>query len=431
MSFFWRRSSVAPILITTFCSLLTLSILCAQPSDANREKRRTKIKLGIDVLEQSNFDMLQGKRVGLITNPTGVSSDLRQTADILFSAPGVKLVALFGPEHGVRGDMAAGKYIPTSVDDRTGLPVYSLYGQTRKPTSEMLQGLDVLVYDIQDIGVRSYTYISTMGYAMEAAAENGITFIVLDRPDPLGGNRVEGPMLDPKYKSFVGMFPIPYVYGLTPAELAMMINEEHWLRSGIKCDLKVVPMEGWERSMWWDDTGLEWIPPSPHIPRSSTPMFYVMTGLLGELGTVNQGVGYTLPFELVGAPWLDGVWLARYLNSQGLPGVEFRPTSYRPFYYDTPGPRYEGVQIHVVNRDQINLTAVQFSILDALYRLFPDKDIFARARADKLEMFDKVNGSSDVRRELMNTTSVEELLRKFNRERAVFMIKREKYLLYE
>lgn len=425
------RLTRCAIFVYVVLYLLSSPSARAQGADQGSPTRRTKVKTGIDVLERRGFDILQGKRVGLVTNPTGVASDLRQTADVLFTAPGVKLVALFAPEHGVRGDLEAGRYVPTYVDSRTGLPVYSLYGQRRKPTPDMLRGLDVLVYDIQDIGVRSYTYISTMGNAMEAAAENGVTFLVLDRPNPLGGNRVEGVMLDPKFKSFVGMFPIPYVYGLTPGELATMVNEEGWLTSGVKCDLKVEPMEGWERSMWWDDTGLEWIPPSPHIPRSSTPMFYVMTGLLGELGTANQGVGYTLPFELVGAPWVDGVWLARYLNSQALQGVEFRPLSYRPFYYDSSGLRYEGVQIHVVNRDRINLTAVQFTILDALYRLFPGKDIFARARADRLDMFDKVNGTNEVRRELMSSKSIDELLRKFDQERAVFMIKREKYLLYE
>lgn len=400
-------------------------------ADKKISPRRATVKVGIDVLEQRGFELLRGKLVGLITNPTGVTSDFRSTADVLFAAPEVKLVALFAPEHGVRGDLEAGKYVPGYNDNKTGLPVFSLYGQTRKPTPDMLRGIDVLVYDIQDIGVRSYTFISTMGLAMEAAAENGVAFMVLDRPNPLGGNRVEGPMLDLKYKSFVGMYPIPYVYGMTAGELAMMINEEGWLANGIRCKLSVVSMEGWTRSMWWDDTGLGWISPSPHIPRSTTPMFYVMTGLLGELGTVNQGVGYTLPFELVGAPWIDGFWLARYLNSQRLSGVEFRPLSYRPFYYDSSGLRYEGVQIHVIDRDQVNLTAVQFSILDALYRLFPDKDIFARARAEKIEMFDKVNGTDEVRRELMKSKTVEEFLRKFDQDRAHFMIKREKYLLYE
>ncbi|MEP0822654.1 MAG: DUF1343 domain-containing protein [Ignavibacterium sp.] len=390
-----------------------------------------RVKPGIEVLRERGFDVLKGKRVGLITNPTGVTSSLEATVDVLAQAPGVALVALFGPEHGVRGDREAGKYVESTVDEVTRLPVYSLYGKTRKPTPEMLRGLDVLVYDIQDIGVRSYTYISTMGYAMEAAAENGIEFVVLDRPNPLTGIRVEGTMLEDDFKSFVGMYPIPYVYGLTAGELATMINEEGWLAGGKRCKLSVVPMEGWRRRMWWSDTGLPWVPPSPHIPDEETPMYYVMTGLLGELGTVNQGVGYTLPFRVVGAPWIDGRRLARYLNSQGIPGVQFRPMSYRPFYFDTTGQLYEGVQIHVTDKKRIELSVIQFAVLEALYRLFPDRDIFQRARAEKIQMFDKVNGSNRVRELLQTKGNVDEILRVIDRQRAQFMIKREKYLLYE
>lgn len=398
------------------------SLLQAQP--------QVRVKPGIDVLRERNFDILRGKRVGLVTNPTGVTSQLRQTADVLFEATGVQLVALYGPEHGVRGDIEAGKYIENYVDDRTGLPVYSLYGKTRKPTPEMLRGIDVLVYDIQDIGVRSYTFISTLGYAMEAAAENNIPFVVLDRPNPLTGIRVEGTMLDLRFKSFVGMYPIPYVYGMTVGELAHMINEEGWLTGSVKCQLNIVMMEGWRRPMWWEETGLPWVAPSPHIPKPTTPMFYVMTGLLGELGTANQGVGYTLPFELVGAPWIDAFVLARYLSNLGLAGVEFRAMSYRPFYYDTTGIRYNGVQIHVTDRNKVNLSAVQFSILDALYKLFPEKNIYSRARPDRLEMFDKVNGSDEVRQLLQNHTSLDELLRRMEDQRMSFVRKREKYLLY-
>lgn len=413
----------------TLCFLLlcTLTAVPQQPRGTGRQV----VKPGIDVLRSRGFDILKGKRVGLITNPTGISSDLEQTVDILYRASGVKLVALFGPEHGVRGDAEGGKAVDSFNDSQTGLPVYSLYGKTRKPTKDMLRGIDVLVYDIQDIGVRSYTYISTLGLAMEAAAENHVAFVVLDRPNPLTGVRVEGTMLDPKFKSFIGAYQIPYVYGMTVGELAEMINMEGWLENGVKCNLTVVPMEGWKRSMWWNETGLAWVPTSPHIPQATTPMFYVMTGLLGELGTANQGVGYTLPFELVGASWINGDKLADYLNSRNLAGVKFRPLSYRPFYFDTSGSRFLGVQIHVTDNDKLNMTAVQVTVLDALQRLFPEKDIFERAKPERIGSFDKAVGSSELRKALQSRESVEEILRGIDREKAPFMVERQKYLMYE
>jgi len=412
------------------CSIPSLVVCLIVFQHFAAAKMHPRVKPGIDVLRDHQFDLLQGKRVGLVTNPTGVTADLEPTIDVLANAPGVKLVALYGPEHGVRGDNDAGKYVGSYLDENTGIPVYSLYGPTRKPTKEMLKGVDVLVYDIQDIGLRSYTYISTMGLAMEAAAENGIPFVVLDRPDPLTGIRVEGPMLEPQYKSFVGAYPIPYVYGMTVGELAQMINGEKWLDDTLHCNLTVVPMEGWKRTMWWNETGLSWIPSSPNIPHASTTMFAAMTGVLGELGTANQGIGYALPFELVGAPWANGPALAKYLNSKELPGMFFRPISYRPTTADSVSIRYEGVQLHVLDRDKVNFTQVEIWIMDALIHVFPEYNIITRAKPERLEMFDKVLGTDEVQQQLMKGVPVDEMLRNIDQQRALFMIKREKYLLY-
>jgi uncharacterized protein YbbC (DUF1343 family) len=352
---------------------------------------------GIEVLREQHFAPLSGKRVGLITNPTGVDSRLRSTVDILSSAPGVHLVALFGPEHGVRGDHAAGDPVHPGTDSATGLPVYSLYGDTRKPTPAMLRGIDVLVYDIQDIGCRSYTYISTMGLAMEAAAEQGIGFVVLDRPNPLGGIRMEGPPVQPGFASFVGSYPIPYVYGLTCGELATLLNGEGMLAGGVRCSLTVIPMKGWKRSMTFTETGLPWVPPSPHIPGATTPAFYAATGILGELGVISEGVGYTLPFQLLAAPWINPKALADRLNRLDLHGVVFRPLVFRPFYGTYKDTELRGVQIHFTGGNPADLVGIQFRFLEAHHQLYPGQNPFVLADPSRLRMFDRVIGSDSLR----------------------------------
>ena len=281
-----------------FTILLLLTSVLPISARKKQEVQVTLVKPGIEVLRESGFRQLHGKRVGLVTNPSGVDRYLKSTIDILFDDPEVNLVALFGPEHGVRGDVYAGEKIDNSVDQATGLPVYSLYVKTRKPTPDMLKGIDVMVYDIQDVGVRSYTFISTLGLVMEACAPLGIEVMVLDRPNPLGGNKIEGCYVEPEYFSFVSQYKIPYVYGLTVGELANLINEEG-LNCGqkgnqtpAKCRLTVIPMEGWKRSMLYEETGLPWVLPSPNIPFADSPMYYAASGICGELyGFMNIGIG--------------------------------------------------------------------------------------------------------------------------------------------
>jgi uncharacterized protein YbbC (DUF1343 family) len=389
---------------------------------------RPAVRLGVDVLIAEDFKPLAGKRVGLITNPTGVTGSLQSTIDVLHHAKGVKLVALFGPEHGVRGAAAAGAEVDDANDPATGLPAYSLYGKHHKPTPEMLKGVDVLVYDIQDIGSRSYTYITTLALAMEAAAENKVAFVVLDRPNPLGGARMEGRPLDLKFRSSVGHLPIPYVHGLTVGELAQMINGEHWLKDGVTCDLRVIPMQGWKRSLWWDQTGLVWIPTSPHVPRPETAAFYAATGIMGELGVISEGVGYPLPFELAGMPEIEPQKLADELNRRHLPGVFFRPLFFQPYYSHYANQTCGGVQIYLTDRDRAELTPIQFHVMDAVCKLHPAVKLFGAKRDG---MFDKVCGTDEIRKLFEAGRPIGEILSTWNQGVEAFRAQRAKYLLYE
>jgi len=389
-----------------------------------------KVMTGIEVLEKSGFAYLQGKKVGLITNPTGVDSKLKSTVDILNVAKNVDLVALFGPEHGVRGDVTAGEKINSSVDKETGIPVYSLYGKTRKPTKEMLKGLDILIYDIQDIGCRSYTFISTMGLAMEAAAENNIEFMVLDRPNPLGGDKVEGAIAQKGYFSMVGAYPIPYVYGLTVGELANYINKEILKEKGKSCDLKIIPMKGWKRNMSFKDTGLPWVLSSPHIPNAGTAYYYVATGILGELGVINNGVGYTLPFQLLGAEWIDSKKMADAMNSLHLRGVRFRPLTYSPYYTKWAKKNLGGVQVYIDNPKKVNLMSIQFLFLQEHHKLYPDKDISLLSE-NRHKMFDKVCGSSEIRTKFFKHYSYSDIKDLIEISPKDFQTKSRKYYIYE
>lgn len=388
-----------------------------------------QVKTGIEVLKEQNFKCLEGKRVGLITNPTGVDNSLKSTVDVLYEAPNVNLVALYGPEHGVRGDIHAGDKVDNSSDSSTGLPVFSLYGQTRKATPEMLEGIDVLIYDIQDIGCRSFTYISTMGLAMEAAAENNIEFIVLDRPNPLGGLKVEGNLAEEGYFSFVSQFPIPYLYGLTCGELAMMLNGEKMLKG--QCRLQVIKMKGWKRKMTYPETELQWIPSSPHIPHPHSSYFYPVSGILGELGYVSIGVGYTIPFQMFAAEWIEADKFADSLNALRLPGITFRPMHLKPFYSVGKGELLQGVQVHITDYKKAALSEIQFYVMQEIAKLYPDKAVFDHANEDRFNMFDKVSGSNKIRELFAESNKASDVLVYWNKDADTFKAHSKKYYLYK
>ncbi|MBP5455193.1 MAG: DUF1343 domain-containing protein [Paludibacteraceae bacterium] len=389
---------------------------------------RAEVLTGIEVLKRSNYKLLEGKRVGLLTNPTGVDRDLNLTVDLLFQAPNVNLVALYAPEHGVRGDAYAGASIADTKDSKTGLPVYSLHGKVKKPTEAMLNGVDVVVYDIQDIGCRSYTFISSLGLLMQAAAEYGKEVVVLDRPNPLGGLKVEGPIVEKGFFSFVSQYAIPYVYGLTTGELATLINEENL--NGNRCQLTVVKMQGWKRTMKFDETGLPWVLTSPHIPQVSSAIAYPMSGIVGELEALSIGVGYTLPFELFAAEWVNADSLSCALNALNLPGVKFRPITYKPFYKKGSGKLHRGVQVHIVDYEKVNLTEVQFYVLQELYALYPDKNPFLLGGLKSYRSFDSVCGSDQVRKLFTKRFRFADVEAFWRKDAESFREKSKKYWLY-
>ena len=413
-----KNSCLRQILLALIISLFSVSV------------RAGKVKTGLEVLISQDFAQLKGKRVGLITNPTGVDRNLQSTVDLFFHAREFKLVALYGPEHGVRGDFSAGATVSDFKDPGTGLTVYSIYGKTRKPTPEMLKDIDVLVYDIQDIGSRSYTYISSLGLAMEAAAENNIEFVVLDRPNPLGGLKMEGCLTEPAFTSFVSQFPIPYVHGLTVGELATYLNDEGLLANKVKCKLTVIPMKGWKRKMTFDETGLPWVLSSPHIPHSDSPVFYPISGILGELYVFSIGVGYTLPFELFAAEWINADSLAQNMNNLKLPGLIFRPIHFTPYYSVSKDKVVHGVQVHITDYKRAELSLVQFWVLQECHKLWPNKNVFEMCEKSRLNMFDKVCGTDKVRLEFTRTFQVASILPIWNKDIVSFRERAKRYFLY-
>lgn len=334
----------------------------------------TPVWTGLDVLREAGFEPLVGARVGLVTNQTGRARDGATTIDLLAAAPGVELVALFSPEHGIRGVMDGP--VSSSRDTRTGLPIHSLYGDTRRPTAEMLQGLDTLVVDLQDVGARFYTYATTMAYLLEAAAARGLRVMVLDRPNPIGGVDVEGPILDESSTGFTGYFPSPVRHGLTLGELARLFNTER----GIGAELEVVAMRGWQRETWFDQTGLRWVDPSPNMRNLHQALLYPGIGAI-EGSNLSVGRGTDTPFEQIGAPWIDGPELARELNTRRLPGVRVYPLRFSPSSSRFAGELCEGVFFIVTDRDAVRPVRLGLEVAAALYRLYGDQfDLDAVAR---------------------------------------------------
>jgi uncharacterized protein YbbC (DUF1343 family) len=440
--------------MTAAALALTVAISTAACGRADRPAspaaNNGSVKPGVEVFLEKHLDLVKGKRVGLITNPTGTDGLLRSTIDLFLANPSVKLVALYGPEHGVRGNAQAGQYVPFYVDRKYtipeyNLPVFSLYGQSMKPEAGMLknidefmrsfdtkekgkvpeaamvEGIDVMIFDIQDVGTRVYTYVATMAYAMQAAAENGIEFVVLDRPNPINGADMEGPILEyPEFSSFIGLFPIPERHGMTIGELAGLFNDKFLAR---KAKLTVVPMEGWRRQMWFDETGLPWVIPSPNMPTLDTAIVY--PGLVALEGTnLSEGRGTTKPFELFGAPWIDGYELAKALNGLGLSGVRFREAWFTPSFSKFQGQLCGGCQVHVTDRNAFRPFAAALHIIKTVRDMYPDKFAF------HTDYFDKVMGTASVRAALEAGTGVPAILDNTRPGLEAFADLRKPYLIY-
>ena len=393
--------------------------LCFAPPSWAGTLPPAKIVLGDEVFLQSAWHDLNGRCVGVITNQTGVTSRLVTIVDAIEENHDICIKAIYSPEHGLRGDRPAGAFVSSYVDSRTGLPVYSLYGPQRRPTAQMLRGVDVLLFDIQDVGARPYTFVSTMAYAMQAAKEFGKEIWVLDRPNPIGGELVEGPVLDPQFKSFIGLYPIPMRHGMTIGELAQLFNRHF----GIGAKLRVIPMQGWKRSMLWPDTGLQWIQTSPNIPEWSTTVVYPCTGLIDNAG-LNGGVGTTKPFKYAGAANLDPYRLAAALNERDIPGVYFRPAYWSPLFGTARGEQYSGVELDVFD------PAVFPAVRTAVELLTAARDVSPASIAIQSAPLSKDWGTDAIVRALRGGMNADQIEERWEPGLARFMTVRAKYLLY-
>jgi len=376
------------------------------------------LELGCDRFIASAWTELRGKPLGLVTNQTGLLSSGESLIDALARNPAIRLRALFSPEHGLRGTQSAGLTVRDGRDPATGLPVFSLYGKTRRPTPAMLAGIDALLFDIQDVGARTYTYISTLAMVMQTAAALGKSVWVLDRPNPIGGRLVEGPVLEPAFSSFIGLYPLPMRHGMTMGEIARLYRDAF----GIACDLQIIPMRNYARSMLWSDTGLRWVPTSPNIPHFSTALTYLSTGPLGSAG-INSGVGSPAPFALALAPGLDGNALAAALNARALEGIRFSPASWTPQRGYWRGRELTGVQLHVTEPHRFYSVRAALEILAAVRGIDPQTLRYSSG-------WDKVWGSDSVRIMLQRGVAPEAMLAHWQPRLAAFIAEREQVLLY-
>lgn len=422
----WKLTPL--VCVTAFA--LTACVTAQRPRGHSMEN--PAVKPGVEVLfaESEFLDLVRGKRVGLITNPTGVDHRLNSTIDLLNDHPEIELVALFGPEHGIRGDFYAGDHVENVTDPSTGVIVYSLYGSTSRPPAEWLENIDVMIYDIQDVGSRSYTYIYTMARCMDACGEAGIPFLVLDRPNPAGAHIVDGNILNTEEgTSGVGLYPIAYQYGMTPGETARYFNAE-FLEN--PCDLTVVPMRGYRRDMWQADTGLPFVPTSTHIPRADVAIYYNLTGIIGELHNISIAVGYTLPFECIAAPYIDRDALTDALRDRNIPGLLFRPISFVPRYGPFSGEGGEtchGVQIFISDPDALRPVTAQIHMMEILQRMYPEQGLFDPENP-RAGMFNKVMGTASIRNRINAGNSADAIIADYQDDVAAFMEKRAQHLIY-
>ncbi|MDP2895455.1 MAG: DUF1343 domain-containing protein [bacterium] len=399
--------------------VIVLSVLIAllsQVPGSGGLPPRPAVKTGLDVLVETGFRPLRGRRVGLVCNQSSINSRGVHIISLFREQKGFELKALFSPEHGLWGN--ADEKVPSGIDSRTGLKFYSLYGETLRPTPEALEGIDTLVFDIQDIGARFYTYISTMAMCMEEAARQGIRFVVLDRPNPISGRYVGGPVLDKTYEGrFISYFPMPAAHGMTVGELARMFNREF----GVRCDLTVIKMQGWRRRMWFDETALPWRSPSPNMRNLAAAALYPGFGIV-EQTNMSVGRGTIAPFELYGAPWLDGEKLAEELNQENLPGLQFVPVEFTPDASRFAGERCSGVRVVVTDRNQLDVVRAGMLFAETIYRLYGDT--FA------VEAIGPMIGDPAAARKIKEGVAADEIIAAWRPRFRQFLRQRQRYLLY-